>query len=322
MNQKGNPVQFRSCTRSCKPTQKVSESRPLLMTTGRRRKPGEPEDLPISLCFCYREKRQKFLCEIFQVVDIFIIKIISIMRSSLLVIFMLLCVGFIITSCHKEDVYYFPTVDFETLTIPSSGYWNGSDASGSFAAGILKFNNSFNASWKTWAGFAYSQKSDFTTKGYENQYSVFDSKNGNNKYALFYPSFDASIFAAFPANELHQIQSMDLCNSTYTALSMKNGDSYCKKFGGITGTDPDWFKITIIGYDQNGLKTGSVNYYLADFRFPDFEKDFVINKWTTVDLTALGKINQLSFEFSSSDTGSYGINTPTYVCLDNIMYMK
>jgi len=29
VNQKGNPVQFRSCTRSCKPTQKVSESKPL-----------------------------------------------------------------------------------------------------------------------------------------------------------------------------------------------------------------------------------------------------------------------------------------------------
>jgi hypothetical protein len=232
-----------------------------------------------------------------------------------------LCV-FIFSSCRKEEVYYFQSIDFETLTIPSSGYWNGSDASGSFTSGILKFSNSYNTAWKTWAGFAYSQKNDFTTKGYENQYSVFDSKNGNNKYALFYPSFDASIFASFPKNELHQIQSIDLCNNTYTGLSMKYGDAFCKKFGGASGNDPDWFKITISGFDDTGKKIGSKVFYLADFQSSDSSKDYIIDKWTTVDLTALGKINQISFEFSSSDTGSFGINTPTYVCLDNIKYSE
>ena len=230
-----------------------------------------------------------------------------------------LCV-ILFTSCQKEDSIVFQTINFESLSVPSAGFWNGSDASGSFTSGNMKFSNQYNASWQTWSGFAYSQKNDATTKGFENQYSVFDSKNGTNKYALFYPSFDSSIYATFLNNEVHLIQSVDLCNTTYTASSMKYGDTYCKKFGGTTGSDPDWFNVTISGYDVNGIKTGTVIYYLADFRSTDSSKDYILDIWSTVDLRSLGKINKFTIEFASSDTGKYGINTPTYVCLDNLIY--
>lgn len=228
----------------------------------------------------------------------------------------------IMSSCQKDIVLPIQTVTFETLPVPQPGFWNGSDATGSFIAEKMKFPNQYNSSWQTWSGFAYSQKSDVTQPGYENQYSVFFSKNGSNKYALYYPSFEDKIFASFPDNEVHQIQSIDLCNTTYAALSMKNGDVYCKKFGGTTGNDPDWFLVTLNGFDQNGVKIGSVTCYMADYRFAESGKDYILDKWTTVDLTSLGKINRLSFEFSSSDTGKYGINTPTYVCFDNIKYVE
>lgn len=244
------------------------------------------------------------------------------MKSYRLLALVILSCGFIFSSCQKEDTTVYQTVTFENLAVPSSGFWNGSDASGSFTSGKLIFTNQFNASWQTWSGFSYAQKNDVTTQGFGNQYSVFDSSNGNNRYALFYPSFDGNVFASFPSNEVHLMKSIDLCNNTYAALSMKNGDAYTKKFGGTTGNDPDWFKVTVNGYDQNGAKVGSVTCYLADFRFSESSKDFILNRWTTVDLTSLGKINKLTFEFSSSDTGTYGINTPTYVCLDNIKYAE
>ena len=228
----------------------------------------------------------------------------------------------LMTSCHKEDVVPTQTITFETLTVPAAGYWNGSDASGSFTSGNLKFSNQFDSKWQTWAGFVYSQKSDVVVQGFDNQYSVYDSTNGSNKFALFYPSFSGDVFASFPAQESHVVQSIDLCNSTYTALSMKNGDAYSKKFGGVAGTDQDWFKVTVNGYDVNGLKVGSVSCYLADYQSSESSKDYILNKWTSFDLTSLGKINKLSFEFSSSDTGKYGINTPTYLCLDNIRYVE
>jgi hypothetical protein len=243
------------------------------------------------------------------------------MRSSFGWIYVLLGIVFITSSCRKtNDAAQTQVIDFESLTVPSAGYWNGSDGSGSFMAGIMKFENIYTASWQTWAGFSYSQKSDVTTPGYINEYSVFDPANQNNKFAIFYSDFGEDLFVSFPTGEEHIIQSVDLCNNTYTGLSMKNGDAYCKKFGGTTGNDPDWFKVTINGYDKSGAKIGSLDVYLADFRFTDSSKDYLISKWTTFDLSSLGKVNKLTFAFSSSDIGIYGINTPTYVCLDNIRY--
>lgn len=242
------------------------------------------------------------------------------MKNYRLLALAVLFSGVVFTSCKKEDTTVYQTVTFDELTLPAAGYWNGSDASGTFASGRMTFTNQYDKSWQTWSGFCYSQKNDVSTPGYVNQYSVFDAANGTNKFALFYPSFEGSLYAAFPANELHQVKSIDLCNNTYAALSMKNGDSYTKKFGGTTGNDPDWFKVTLNGYDLQGQKTGSVTCYLADFRTAGTAQDFILNKWTTVDLTPLGKINKLTFEFGSSDVGQFGINTPTYVCLDNIRY--
>jgi hypothetical protein len=243
------------------------------------------------------------------------------MRNSFLIVSLLLYLGMMLSSCKKTDPGP-PTqvIDFESLPVPGAGYWNGSDLSGSFTGGIMEFENNYNPSWQTWAGFSYSQKSDVTTPGYTNEFSVFDPANHNNKFAVFYPDFGSDLFVSFPGNEEHTIESADLCNNTYAGLSMKNGDSYCKKFGGTTGTDPDWFKVTINGYNSNGTKVSSLDIYLADYRAKDPSKDYIVSKWTTFDFKPLGKVHKITFAFSSTDNGSFGINTPTYVCLDNIKY--
>lgn len=244
------------------------------------------------------------------------------MRSSFSMIFLLLCFGFIVTSCEKStDDIQIQTVDFESLEMPQDGFWNGSDASGFFIASDMKFENQYNAGWQTWAGFSYSQKNDVTTTGYANQYSVVDPANLKNKFAIFYPSFGGDIFSSLSAGNEFEPQSVALCNSTYAALSMKNGDDYSKKFGGTTGTDPDWFKVTVSGYIGN-VKVSSLDIYLADFRSTDSSKDYIVSKWTTFDLTSLGKVNKVTFAISSSDTGVYGINTPSYFCFDNLKYIN
>lgn len=245
------------------------------------------------------------------------------MRSSLLLILAFsICTG-LSTSCKKSNnEVQTQIVDFELLQVPTAGYWNGSDGSGSFKAGILKFENQYSKSWGTWAGFAYSQKNDVTTTGFTNEFSVFDASNKQNKFAVFYPSFEQSIFVSFPAGEEHLIQSMDMCNNSYAGLAMKNGDSYSKKFGGTSGKDKDWFKVTINGFDKNGIKLKSQDVFLADYWFSDASKAYILSNWTTFDLSSLGKVNKLTFVFSSSDNGIYGINTPTYVCLDNIRYVE
>ena len=40
--------------------------------------------------------------------------------------------------------------------------------------------------------------------------------------------------------------------------------------------------------------------------------------WTYVDLSSLGKVDQLAFRMTGSRTGDWGLNTPAYFCIDNI----
>lgn len=245
------------------------------------------------------------------------------MRSSFSMLFLFLSFGWIVTSCEKStDDIKIQTVDFESLAMPQDGFWNGSDASGFFIASNMKFENQYNKAWQTWAGFSYSQKNDVTTAGYANQYSIIDPANQKNKFAIFYPLFGGDIFASLSAGREFELKSVSLCNSTYAALSMKNGDDYSKKFGGNTGTDPDWFKVTVSGYDRNNAKLSSLDIYLADFRYTDSSKDYILSKWTTFDLTSLGKVYKVTFTISSSDTGAYGVNTPSYFCFDNLKYIS
>jgi hypothetical protein len=99
---------------------------------------------------------------------------------------------------------------------------------------------------------------------------------------------------------------------------MRNGDAFAKKFGGVTGDDPDWFKLTIIGLDGVGAQIGSVEFYLADFRFADNGQDYIVEDWTFVDLSSLGAVRGLDFALESSDTAFGFLNTPSYFALDDI----
>jgi hypothetical protein len=44
----------------------------------------------------------------------------------------------------------------------------------------------------------------------------------------------------------------------------------------------------------------------------------IVTEWTYVDLSMLGEIDELSFAMTGSRTGAYGLNTPSYFCIDNL----
>ena len=235
----------------------------------------------------------------------------------------LLLILAVFTACQKGKgvSVEIKTVDFENLTLSGSSFWNGSDGSGKFQSDGMTFTNNYSTAYGSWDSFIYSQMADTVTPGYTNQYSVFDHTNGLNKFAIYYPPFTGNSFASFTMDSVYQVTSISVCNSTYAALSMKYGDAPpAKKFGGPSGNDPDWFKLTIIGFNAAGDSVKSVDFYLADYRFDNNSLDYIIDKWTTVDLAPLGKINKMTFRLSSSDNGIYGMNTPAYVCLDNVKY--
>lgn len=204
---------------------------------------------------------------------------------------------------------------FDDISLSSESFWNGSDQSGSFSSGGFTFYNSYNTDWSSWSGFAVSNTTDITTPGYENQYSAITGAGyyGSTNYAVCYPSPSAEI----DISAVGQVNGFYITNSTYAYLSMKNGDAFAKKFGGESGNDPDYLKLLIEALDADGNFVDSTSFYLADFRFTDNSKDYILNQWTWVDLSQLKTASKLRFSLTSSDN-SYGyMNTPGYFCMDD-----
>jgi hypothetical protein len=211
-----------------------------------------------------------------------------------------------------------PLATFEDLYLPAGQFWNGSDNSGSFSSGGIKFNNSYYM--QSWSGFAYSNITDIVTQGYDNQYSSIARRgnDGSSNYAVCYPA--PSAVAEFASTT--KLSGLYVTNSTYAYWSMKKGDLFSKKFGGESGDDPDFFKLTIEALDENNTAVDEVVFYLADYRFTDPTKDYIINQWTWVDLSGMKEARKLRFSLSSSDNGQWGMNTPSYFCLDDINGQK
>ena len=233
-------------------------------------------------------------------------------------------------------------VDFEELTTfsgenPAGGgsFYNGNDGSGTsnsdgWTSHEVHFNNNYNGeslpAFDFWEGWAYSNVVNATTPGFTNQYASIagGGSDGNGqavageKYAV---AFGTGSYFDLPENSF--LASIDVTNTAYAALSMTDGDNFTKKFGGPTGDEPDLFQVTFIGYDAEGATgnlLGEVIVDLADYRFEDNTRDYVLDDWLTVDLSRIATARSVGLSFASTDTGDFGINTPAYVAVDNVQF--
>lgn len=207
---------------------------------------------------------------------------------------------------------------FESLVLAPNSYWDGSDLSGGFGSGNAYFLNDYDTTFFAWSGFTYSNMTDSTTPGWGNQYSAVAGSgyNGSANYAVADEYGNAKVtLTGSAAGKL--VNGFYVTNNTYAYLSMRDGDLFSKKFGGATGTDADWFKLTAKGWLNGTLKNASVEFYLADFRSADSTLDYIVKDWRWVNLQPLGNVDSLQFFLSSSDTGQWGMNTPAYFCIDN-----
>jgi hypothetical protein len=209
-------------------------------------------------------------------------------------------------------------IDFQDIPLDPESYYNGSDGAGGFVSGGAFFNNNYDFDFGSWSGWSCSNVTDVMHSGYLNQYSAYNLPNGggflapNYGVAFNFRVFDAIIY--LPPGTAPR--SVHITNTTYAALSMLYGDQFAKKFGGGDGTDPDWFMLSIYGLDDDGNVTGEVDFYLADYRF---EYKYIISQWTKVDLEPLGAATTVVFNLSSTDNGPFGMNTPAYFALDNLV---
>ena len=231
------------------------------------------------------------------------------MRYTMIVISMLLLAG----SALAEDA------TFEETVLAPDSFYNGSDLAGGVGSGGFFFNNLYDTTFLSWEGWSVSNVTDNTTPGWGNQYSAIPGSGagGSSNYGVSWVGWNITPSASLGA-PAQVLDGAFFTNSTYTYFSMLNGDAFSKKFGGATGDDEDWFLLTIEGFN-GGASTGTVDFYLADFRFADNGLDYIIDDWTWVDLTRLGAVDKLQFGLTSTDNGVFGMNTPAYFAMDNLV---
>ncbi len=227
-----------------------------------------------------------------------------------------------IIACTAQAQIIADTAKFESLPLsgPDTFYVNytnpGSDVG--FLDAHVWFPSVYDTGWgmQFWAsGFAYSNLTDTVTSGIVNQYAAkAGSGQQSDQYAVAYGSTNYTKIGLTARNFI----GLFITNSTYAYNSMRDGDAFSKKFGGTTGDDPDWFKLTIRPFFSGAPAANPVEVYLADFRDSNNANDFILKDWKWVELP-YNLTDSIVFELSSSDTGQFGMNTPAYFCLDNFV---
>ncbi|MDE6139670.1 MAG: DUF4465 domain-containing protein [Alistipes sp.] len=205
------------------------------------------------------------------------------------------------------------------------------------ATGLVIGINDYNDTYVTMStyksffggGLAISQWNDMTQNSYLNQCSVYckdastgkGGADGSSTFAVAYGYDDGSAYSTDNRSSFYfaeagreaVISSLCVCNTTYVHLCLKDGNSFSTP---MSYDKNDYFRVTFTGIDAAGAQTGSVAYYLADFRTESAPG--IAEGWNKVDLSPLGSVHKVVINFEGSDSGEYGLNTPAYCAIDNI----
>jgi hypothetical protein len=217
--------------------------------------------------------------------------------------------------------------DFENLTLGTDTFYENHTGD-SWQSPNATFRYAWDTTYSLWdAGFAYTNKNNTTNGTYTNLYGAIAGKgyNNSNNYVTASQGYFGEQMRIKLAPTEKSVLGFFVTNSTYGYKTMLNGGGPARAFGDtlhthsglLPGNYPDWFKLTVYAYKGGVKKPDTVEFYLADYRFTDNSKDYILNTWKWVDCSSLGEVDSVSFKLSSSDEGQYGINNPTYFCLDN-----
>lgn len=244
------------------------------------------------------------------------------------------------------------TITFEDLSPGGNHYFNGigvtpPDSSGTFVSGDVTFH--YNVVSDSFGGppfatgFAYSNNTDPSTGDFQNPYTAITragygttpanpgvygiaagyldpSKNANQGFD-FDPVNHPAQLELLPHFDLPSgkvIVNAEVTNTAYAYGSMHDGDSFGgTPFGGIDGTEIDFFRLTAYGFDSHG-NLHSTDMLLADWNFTNSGTHFILDQWTQFDLHALGDASRIYFNVTGSKTGPFGLNTPGYFAIDDI----
>ena len=180
-------------------------------------------------------------------------------------------------------------------------YWGGGHAISNFVIENYEtlpngYNGWYELQFATPIGGHNNSKNFCVHNGYQDDYN---SQIYDGKLAWF----------SFKGGKEQVVDHMFVTNTCYVLNSLMYGDGF-----NSPATDDTWVKIVAYGYNANEEEVGTAEFYLCNTgrRF--------VTDWQKWDLSSLGKVNKIVFNFAASDDqiGSYGLNCPAYFAYDDV----
>lgn len=197
--------------------------------------------------------------------------------------------------------------DFENINLaPESEFAFTVDTAAYFESGSFKVQQTVAYGGTYVTGAVISSHTDTNYESYlDANKSIAGGAYEGQNYVVWYADSWTPNNVKLTASAV--VPGMFVCNNVYAYNSMVYGDY----LAGEPFAEGDWFMLTINGA-LNGVPVNSkVDFYLA-------QGTEILTEWTYVDLSTLGEVDELTFSMSGSRTGEYGLNTPSYFCIDNL----
>ena len=216
------------------------------------------------------------------------------------------------TSCSNQDNAgeqpTYSMVTFENQKLNDQGFWCGTaEGTGySYDDGYGGVTTTYPCVY--WSGFAISSRTETTFADATltpDQYNNITGKAKSGAKFCVVTTYGEAIDIEGGA----VVKGFYFTNSAYTVEVIKNGNQIAHKFD-----NTDWLTCTVVGTAADN-STKTVDIKLA-------ENGTYVNSWQWADLSSLGKVVKLEFVFTGSDSGDYGVNTPAYICIDDMAIEK
>ena len=141
-------------------------------------------------------------------------------------------------------------------------------------------------------------------------------------YKDFYSYVENLPELRFEDGEMHVIDHMYVTNTNYTLNQLYNGvkSEAGNNFGGNWEglTEDAWLKIVAYGFDD--VDADAYAEPISEVEFYLVQGENVVTDWQKWDLSALGEVAKVRFNFQYSDEmgGKYGFTIPGYFAYDDI----
>ena len=142
--------------------------------------------------------------------------------------------------------------------------------------------------------------------------------NGSSNFCVhngYQDNFNTQIYDgklawfSFKDGKEQVVDHMYVTNTCYFLNSLTYGDGFNQP-----ARDDTYVKIIAYGYDADDQLTGTAEFYLVNGNAN------ILTTWEKFDLSSLGKVNKIVFNFEASEdqSGDYGLNCPAYFAYDDV----